>query len=145
MVKQLREMRNLPQAKTKFVRHADTTYAKQSDATSCGFFVCYYVEAFLTLQRSSVFFMADADFMVTYRRRVLSLLLSVCTLSMPEYVPLSGFAETYSRTTTQRTPRQDATASTTRSTQATNNAKAAVAQIHQCTTVFLYNSSLSFL
>jgi hypothetical protein len=134
MVKQLRQMRNLPQAKTKFVRHADSTYAKQSDGTSCGFFVCYYVEAFLTLQRSSVFFMANPDFMHDYRQRVLTVLLSVSSWQFPEYIPLGGFTDTYSRTTTQRPQRQAAFASTTRSTQATNYALTAAVQIQSCMT-----------
>jgi len=131
VVKQLRETRNLGQGKTYYVRHADSTYAKQQDSTSCGFFVCYYVEAFLTLQRSSVLFMEDPNFMHDYRQRVLTVLLSVSAWQFPEYVPLSGFTDTYSRTTTQRTQRQAASASTTRSTQAADYALVAAAQIHQ--------------
>ena len=133
-VKQLRQKRNLAQSKTNYVRHADSTYAKQSDGTSCGFFACYYVEAFLTLQRSSVFFMANPDFMHDYRQRVLTVLLSVSSWQFPEYVPLSGFTDYYSRTTTQRTQRQATFASTTRSTQAANSALAAVVHIQQCMT-----------
>ena len=139
MVKQLRQKRNLAQAKTKYVRHADSTYAKQTDGTSCGFFVCYYAEAYVTLQRSSVFFMDEPAFMHDYRQRVLAVLLSVSTWTFPEYVPLSGFTDAYSRTTTQHIQGQAVSASTTRSTQAANNAMASVARIRQSMTVFYLN------
>jgi len=74
-----------------------------------------------------------------YRQRVLAVLLSVSTWTFPEYVPLSGFTDAYSRTTTQHIQGQAVSASTTRSTQAANNAMASVARIRQSMTVFYLN------
>lgn len=80
-----------------FERRTDSSYAKQSDQTSCGFFVGYYFESYLTMQRSTGFFMGYADFMVQYRHRVARVLLSVADLNFPSFVPLSGYAGTYER------------------------------------------------
>ncbi|KAH7702260.1 Appr-1-p processing, partial [Aphelenchoides avenae] len=75
----------------RFKRRVDSTYAKQADGTSCGFFVCFYTEAYLSLRKTTGFFMNDAHFMDAYRRRVMSILLAVSTMTFPDYVPLSGF------------------------------------------------------
>jgi hypothetical protein len=123
-VKQLNAKLNLGQVKTNFVRHADTTYPKQSDGTSCGFFVCYYVEAFLTLRRSTGFFMADTHFIYSYRIRVLEVLLAISSGDFPAYIPLSGFVDGYSRARTQPT----ATRATARSMQASQMGIAASVQ-----------------
>lgn len=115
----------------RFEARADSTYAKQTDGTSCGFFVCYYAEAYPTLRQSTGFFMADAQFIHEYRRHAISVLLNVSVLTFPEYIPLVGFTGAYSRTPTQRTPRQAATTSSTRSTQAAAIDNAIIAQAHQ--------------
>lgn len=117
----------------RFKRLVDSTYAKQTDGTSCGFFVCYYAEAYLTLRQSSGFFMSDAQFMNDYRRRAISVLLNVSTLHFPDYTPLCGFTGTYSRSTTQRTQVQSASTTTRRSAQAVHFDITAVAQTRQCT------------
>lgn len=96
-VKQLKVKYNLVSRETLYVRHANDTYEKQSDGTSCGFFVCYYVEAFLTLRQSSGFFMDDAMFTRSYRRQLLDLLVSVAHREFPAYIPLTGFAVEPSR------------------------------------------------
>ncbi|KAH7699116.1 O-acetyl-ADP-ribose deacetylase MACROD2, partial [Aphelenchoides avenae] len=130
-VRQLKVKRGLPPSKSGYMRHADSTYAKQSDDTSCGFFVCYYVEAFLTLRRSSVFFMTEPDFIRDYRRRVLAILLSVSTWTFPEYVPLTGFAQSYSRAQTLESQSRGAFVAAKRSTQAASFGMAAVAQTRE--------------
>lgn len=112
--------------------HVDNAYAKQSDRTSCGFFVCYYVEAYLTLRQSTGFFMADAQFINEYRRRAISVLLSVSTMMFPDYIPLSGFTGTYSRTQPKRATAESSSMTTTRSTQAAQFGMSAVAQIRHC-------------
>ncbi|KAH7668152.1 hypothetical protein AAVH_43010, partial [Aphelenchoides avenae] len=123
-VKQVLDRFRPGKATIRFEPRADSTYPKQSDGSSCGFFVCYYVEAFLTLRRSSEFFMADANFMRDYRTRVLSVLLAVCTWDVPDYVPLSGFVDGYRRTQTQPTPRR----SSARLTQAESRTNASSVQ-----------------
>lgn len=123
-VKQVLDRFRPGKATIRFEPRADSTYPKQSDGSSCGFFVCYYVEAFLTLRRSSEFFMADANFMRDYRTRVLSFLLAVCTWNVPDYVPLSGFVDGYRRTQTQPTPRR----SSARLTQAESRTNASSVQ-----------------
>lgn len=132
-VSQLKEKRGLPRGRPSYTRHADSAYAKQSDGTSCGFFVCYYVEAFLTLRRSSVFFMTEPDFIHDYRRRVLAVLLSVSTWTFPEYVELTGFAQGYSRAQTLETQSRTASAAAARSMQAVSFGMAVVAQTRQGT------------
>lgn len=117
----------------RYKRLADSTYAKQTDGTSCGFFVCYYAEAHLTLRQSTGFFMADTLFINDYRRRVIAILLNVSTLHFPDYAPLCGFTGTYSRSATQRTQDQPPSASTRRSEQTDQTGMAAVAQIRQST------------
>ncbi|KAH7701510.1 hypothetical protein AAVH_31355, partial [Aphelenchoides avenae] len=115
----------------RFYRHFDSAYAKQSDGTSCGFYVCYYAEAYLTLRQSTGFFMTDAQFINEYRRRVISVLLSVSTMMFPDYVPLRGFIGTYSRTQSQRTPAESSSTRRTRLAQASQFGMSAVAQIQQ--------------
>ncbi|KAH7703286.1 hypothetical protein AAVH_29542, partial [Aphelenchoides avenae] len=115
----------------RFYRHFDSAYAKQSDGTSCGFFVCYYAEAYLTLRQSTGFFMTDAQFINEYRRRVISVLLTVSTMMFPDYIPLTGFTDTYSRTQTQRTPVESSSTQRTRLAQASQFGMSVVAQIRQ--------------
>jgi hypothetical protein len=102
-VKQLVAKYNLGKDRTKLEPRTDTSYAKQADGTSCGFFVCFYVEAFLTLKRTHGFFMDDADFIRGYRNRLRALVLSVSEAHFPSYIPLAGFSSELSRgrTTTQ--------------------------------------------
>lgn len=120
----------------RFKRRVDSTYAKQADGTSCGFFVCFYTEAYLSLRKTTGFFMNDAHFMDAYRRRVMSILLAVSTMTFPDYVPLSGFTGTYSRTQTQRTQATSSSPTTTRSAQAARFGMLAMAQTRPCTQSF---------
>ena len=130
----------------RYKRLVDSTYPKQTDGTSCGFFVCYYAEAYLTLRQSTGFFMSDAQFMNEYRRRAISVLLNVSTLHFPDYTPLCGFTGTYSRSTTQQTQGQSASTTTRRSAQPVQFDIAAVAQTRQCTCYCMsFTSTLPFL
>jgi len=103
------------------------------DGTSCGFFVCYYAEAYLTLRQSTGFFMADSKFIDDYRRRVVGILLNVSTLHFPDYAPLFGFTGSYSKSTTQRTQSQSASTTSRRLAEVVQCDMAAVAQTRQCT------------
>ena len=90
-MKRIRNKRKWSKHLPTWDKRLHSTYCRQDDATSCGFFVGFYYECYQQLGGPGHFFKdtLTAEFMrASYRQRVIDVLHSIYTLEFPEYIAL---------------------------------------------------------